>query len=77
MFFFRNAAKRVSKTEFEAFMAVMFPVEVFWMLTLCSVVVGYRRFGGPYSTEVAWKCETLVTYHNTTWHHNPNVFDLK
>jgi hypothetical protein len=26
---------------FEAFMAVMFQVEVFWVVTLCSIVVGY------------------------------------
>jgi hypothetical protein len=25
----------------------MFQVEVFWVVTLCSVVVGYRRFRGP------------------------------
>jgi hypothetical protein len=23
-------------------------VEVFWVVTSCSAVVGYRRFGGPY-----------------------------
>jgi len=33
---------------FEAFMAVTFHVEVFWIVTLCSVVVGYRRFGSPW-----------------------------
>jgi hypothetical protein len=30
---------------FEAFTAVI-QVEVFWVATPCSVVVGYRRFGG-------------------------------
>jgi len=24
-----------------------FKVEIFWMMTSCSVVVGYKRFGGP------------------------------
>jgi len=28
-------------------MAVMFQVEVFWVLTQCSVEVGYQRFRGP------------------------------
>jgi len=31
---------------FEAFTAVMFQVEVFWVVTPCNVVVGYQRFGG-------------------------------
>jgi len=30
-----------------AFAAVMFQVDVFWVVTLCSVVVGQQRFGGP------------------------------
>jgi hypothetical protein len=29
----------------EAFMELKIPVEVFWVVTPCSVVVGYRRFG--------------------------------
>jgi hypothetical protein len=32
----------------EAFTAVMFQVEVFWIMTPCNVVVGYQRFGGPW-----------------------------
>jgi len=28
---------------FEAFTAVMFQVEVFWVVTPCNVVVGYQR----------------------------------
>jgi hypothetical protein len=28
-------------------MTMMFQVEVFCVVTPCSVVVGYRRFGGP------------------------------
>jgi hypothetical protein len=31
---------------FMVFTAVMFEVEVIWVVTLYSVVVGYRRFGG-------------------------------
>jgi hypothetical protein len=26
---------------------------------------------------VAWTSETLVSYHNTRWHHNPEDLDLK
>jgi hypothetical protein len=37
----------VSDASFEAFMTVMFQAEVFWVVTPCSVVVGYERFGGP------------------------------
>jgi len=32
---------------FEVFTAVKIQVEVFWVVTPCSVVVGYRRFRGP------------------------------
>jgi hypothetical protein len=28
-------------------MVVMFQVEVFWVVTLCSAVIGYQRFRGP------------------------------
>jgi hypothetical protein len=33
---------------FEVFTAVMIQVEVFWVMMLCSVAVGYQRFEGPY-----------------------------
>jgi hypothetical protein len=26
--------------------------------------------------EAAWISETLMSYHNTTWHHNPEDLDL-
>jgi len=28
-------------------MVVIFQVEVFWVVTVCNVVVGYQRFGCP------------------------------
>jgi hypothetical protein len=34
-------------TNFEILKMVMFQVEVFWVVMLCSVVVGYQRFGRP------------------------------
>jgi len=35
------------EASFEAFTVLIFQVEVFWFVTLCSVVVGYHRFRGP------------------------------
>jgi hypothetical protein len=53
----------------EAFTAVIFEVEVFWVVIPCSVVVGYRRFGDP--------CYHIGTYHNITRRHNPEDLELK
>jgi len=44
-------------------------LKVFFVVMLCSVVVGYQRFGVQSS-------ETLVSYRNTVWHHNPENIDL-
>jgi hypothetical protein len=35
-------------SDFDIFRAVKFQVAVFWVVTPCSDVVGYQRFGGPY-----------------------------
>jgi len=32
---------------FEAFTAVKIHVDVFWVVTPCSAVLGYQHFGGP------------------------------
>jgi len=36
-----------TNAKFEAFMAVMFQVEVFWIVTPCSAVAGYQSVRGP------------------------------
>jgi hypothetical protein len=36
---------------FEDLTAMVFQVEVFWVVTSSSVVVGYQRFGGPLHPE--------------------------
>jgi hypothetical protein len=49
---------------FKAFMAVI-QVEVFWVVTPCSVVVGYQRFGGPCCLHLHWvvtSCSVVVGY---------------
>jgi len=52
----------------EAFTAVKIQVEVFWVVTPCSVVVGYQRVRTS---------DTLVSYRNTTWRHISEDLDLK
>jgi len=37
----------VLDVRFEVFMVVKIQVEVFWVVTLCSIVVGYQCFRGP------------------------------
>jgi hypothetical protein len=75
-------AKNILYARSEVFTAVMIQVEVFWIVTPCSVVA-YQRIGSPcflhlqgeMKMEAAWTSETLVC-HNTTRRHNPEDLDL-
>jgi len=40
--------RRINYVRFEVFKAVKIQVVVFWVVTPCSDVLGYRRFGGSY-----------------------------
>jgi hypothetical protein len=54
-------------------------VVVFCVVSLCSDVVGYQCSGGPCFTlkfESLLSSGTLVSWHISTWHHNPEVNDL-
>jgi hypothetical protein len=58
-------------------MTVKVQVEAFWVLTTCSVVVGYQCFRGPCCLHLqAWTCEMFVFYHDIIQHQNPEDFDL-
>jgi len=43
---------------------------VFWVMTPCSEVAGFQRFGAPYCLHLHGEA-TLVSYHITTQYHNP------
>jgi len=59
-------------------------VEVFCIVMPCRAAVGYQCLRGPcclhlhftLEMEKARSSKMLVVYHNTTWHHNPEDFNL-
>jgi hypothetical protein len=61
---------------YEVSVALNIQDEVFRMVTLCSNVVGYQRFGGPcclhlqgeVKIETVRYSKTLLSYHIITWH---------
>jgi hypothetical protein len=70
---------------FEVFMVVKVQGEVFCTVMPCNAVVGYQCFRGPcclhlqseVKKKATWTSEMLVSYHSTTWHHNPEDLDMK
>jgi len=56
--------KYIYKSVNKTLMAVIFQVEVFWVVKTCSFMVG-----GPCCLHL--QGEALVSYLNTTQHHNP------
>jgi hypothetical protein len=69
----------------EVFTAVKIQVEVFWVVTPCSVVIGYQRNVGILShlaaftlkMEAAMFSETLAFYHSTIRRHSPEELRFK
>jgi hypothetical protein len=75
---------------FEVLTAVRTLVEIFWVMTPCGDVVGYRLFvlGEPcclhldgevarVKMEAAWSSRTSVFYFNTTQRHNREDLNLE
>jgi hypothetical protein len=62
-------------TRFEVFKATKIQVAVFWVVTLCTDVAGFKRFGGPpclhlqgevkIESAMVLRNAGILTYHNT------------
>jgi len=48
-------------------MPMKFHIVVFWVVTRCSVVVGYRRFGGPFCLHLRGEVNAVTTQKTKTW----------
>jgi hypothetical protein len=64
------------KKRFEVLRAVKTQVEVFCVVMVCSGVIGYQHFRGSCCFHLQGEVPTLVSYHNTTLHHNSEDLDL-
>jgi hypothetical protein len=70
---------------FEVFTAVKTQFQVFRVVTPCGVMVGHHRFRGlcclhlqgEVKMALAWTSDTVLFYHNTTEHHNPEDLNFK
>jgi len=61
---------------------IAFQVEVFMVMTPCSVVKGHQFFGDicwlhAASTEAAWTSERLAFYHSATLRQSPEELSFK
>jgi len=45
---------------------VKIQVQIFWVVTPCSVAVGYRRCGGPCCLHLSWRHDITTQKTSTT-----------
>jgi hypothetical protein len=70
---------------YEVSMVMKIQVMAFWVVMPYGDTVGHQYFGGPLllhlhftlKMEVAWSSKTVVSYHITTWRHNPEGHNWK
>jgi hypothetical protein len=55
----------------EVLKAVKKSIAVFWVVTPCGLVEGFRRLRGNLKMEKIRTYETLVAIYKSTWLHNP------
>jgi hypothetical protein len=64
---------------YEVFMVVKIQVQFFWIVTMCSVAVGYKCFRSPCCLHLHWRWHRpLIPWYPTmlTQHHNPEELNL-